>query len=48
MINLSKTYDTATSLIYYALVMVMIYSWIKIKLKSANLSINPKTLLYTL
>jgi hypothetical protein len=37
MINLSKIYDTATSLICYALVMVMIYSWIKIKLKSANL-----------
>jgi hypothetical protein len=33
MIDLSRTYDTATSLICYALVMFMIYSWIKIKLK---------------
>jgi hypothetical protein len=32
MINLSTTCGTATSLIY-ALVMFMIYSWIKIKLK---------------
>jgi hypothetical protein len=33
MIDLSRTYDTATSLICYALVMFMIYYWIKIKLK---------------
>jgi hypothetical protein len=33
MIDLSRTYDTATNLICYALVMFMIYSWIKIKLK---------------
>jgi hypothetical protein len=33
MIDLSRTCDTATSLICYALVMIMIYSWIKIKLK---------------
>jgi hypothetical protein len=33
MIDLSRTCDTATSLICYALVMFMIYSWIKIKLK---------------
>jgi hypothetical protein len=33
MIDLSKTYGTVTSLICYALVMFMIYSWIKIKLK---------------
>jgi hypothetical protein len=33
MIDLSRTCDTTTSLICYALVMFMIYSWIKIKLK---------------
>jgi hypothetical protein len=33
MIDLSRTYGTATSLICYALVMFMIYSYIKIKLK---------------
>jgi hypothetical protein len=33
MIDLSKTCGTVTSLICYALVMFMIYSWIKIKLK---------------
>jgi hypothetical protein len=33
MIDLSRTCGTATSLICYALVMFMIYSWIKIKLK---------------
>jgi hypothetical protein len=33
MIHLSRTSGTATSLICYALVMFMIYSWIKIKLK---------------
>jgi hypothetical protein len=33
MIDLSKTCTTATSLICYALVMFMIYPWIKIKLK---------------
>jgi hypothetical protein len=33
MIDLSKTCVTAASLICYALVMVMIYRWIKIKLK---------------
>jgi hypothetical protein len=33
MIDLFRTCGTATSLIYYALVMFMIYSWIKIKLK---------------
>jgi hypothetical protein len=33
MIDLSRTYDTTTSLICYTLVMFMIYSWIKIKLK---------------
>jgi hypothetical protein len=33
MIDLSRTCGTAASLIYYALVMFMIYSWIKIKLK---------------
>jgi hypothetical protein len=33
MIDLSRTYGTATSLICYALVMFMIYSWIKIKSK---------------
>jgi hypothetical protein len=38
MIDLFRTYSTATSLICYALVMFMIYSWIKIHdliLKSA-------------
>jgi hypothetical protein len=33
MIDLSRTCGTATSLICYVLVMLMIYSWIKIKLK---------------
>jgi hypothetical protein len=33
MIDLSKTYRTATTLIYNALVVLMIYPWIKIKLK---------------
>jgi hypothetical protein len=33
MIDLSRTYDTAANLIYYALVMFMISPWIKIKLK---------------
>jgi hypothetical protein len=33
MIDLSRTCGTTTSLICYALVMFMIYSWIKIKLK---------------
>jgi hypothetical protein len=33
MIDLSRTYGTAASLIWYALVMFMIYPWIKIKLK---------------
>jgi hypothetical protein len=33
MIDLSRTCGAATSLICYALVMFMIYSWIKIKLK---------------
>jgi hypothetical protein len=33
MIDLSRTCGTATSLIYYALVMFMIYFWIKIKSK---------------
>jgi hypothetical protein len=33
MIDLSRTYAPATSLICYALVMFMIYSWIKIKSK---------------
>jgi hypothetical protein len=33
MIDLSRTCDTVTSLICYALDMFMIYSWIKIKLK---------------
>jgi hypothetical protein len=33
MIDLSRTCDTTASLIYYALVMFMIYPWIKIKLK---------------
>jgi hypothetical protein len=33
MIDLSRIYVTATSLICFALVMFMIYSWIKIKLK---------------
>jgi hypothetical protein len=33
MIDLSRTCGTATNLIYYALVIFMIYSWIKIKLK---------------
>jgi hypothetical protein len=33
MIDLSKTCGTAISLICYALVIFMIYSWIKIKLK---------------
>jgi hypothetical protein len=33
MIDLSKTCGTATSLICYSLVIFMIYSWIKIKLK---------------
>jgi hypothetical protein len=33
MIDLSRTCDTVTSLICYALVMFMIYFWIKIKLK---------------
>jgi hypothetical protein len=37
MIDLSRTCDTATSLICYALVMFTIYSWIKIK---------PKVLIY--
>jgi hypothetical protein len=33
MIDLSRTYGTATRLICYALVMLIIYPWIKIKLK---------------
>jgi hypothetical protein len=33
MIDLYRTYGIATSLICYALVMFMIYSWIKIKSK---------------
>jgi hypothetical protein len=33
MIDLSRTCDTTASLICYALVMFMIYPWIKIKLK---------------
>jgi hypothetical protein len=33
MIDLSRTCRTVASLIYYALVMFMIYPWIKIKLK---------------
>jgi hypothetical protein len=33
MIDLSRTYVTTTSLICYALVMFIIYSWIKIKSK---------------
>jgi hypothetical protein len=33
MIDLSRTYDSTASLIYNALLMFMIYSWIKIKLK---------------
>jgi hypothetical protein len=33
MIDLSRTCGAAASLIYYALVMFMIYKWIKIKLK---------------
>jgi hypothetical protein len=33
MIDLSRTCGTAISLICYTLVMFMIYSWIKIKLK---------------
>jgi hypothetical protein len=33
MINLSRTCDTVASLICYALVIFMIYPWIKIKLK---------------
>jgi hypothetical protein len=33
MIDLSRTCDNTTSLIYNALVMFMIYPWIKIKLK---------------
>jgi hypothetical protein len=33
MIDLSRVCDTATSLICYALIMFVIYSWIKIKLK---------------
>jgi hypothetical protein len=32
-INLSRTCDSIATLIYNALVMFMIYSWIKIKLK---------------
>jgi hypothetical protein len=32
-IDLSRTCDTVASLICYALAMLMIYSWIKIKLK---------------
>jgi hypothetical protein len=34
MIDLSSAYDNTTSLIWYALVMFIIYSWIKIKLKA--------------
>jgi hypothetical protein len=33
MIDISRTWDTVISLIYYALVIFMIYFWIKIKLK---------------
>jgi hypothetical protein len=33
MIDLSRTYGTTASLICYALVLFMIYPWIKIKLK---------------
>jgi hypothetical protein len=33
MIDLSRTCDSITSLIYYALAMCKIYSWIKIKIK---------------
>jgi hypothetical protein len=32
-IDLSKTYDSTTNLIYITLVIFIIYSWIKIKLK---------------
>jgi hypothetical protein len=33
MINLSRTYNNTAILIYNALAMLMIYHWIKIKLK---------------
>jgi hypothetical protein len=33
MIDLSRTCGSTTSLIYYALVMFLIYSWVKVKLK---------------
>jgi hypothetical protein len=33
MMDLSRTCDSTASLIWYALVMFIIYSWIKIKLK---------------
>jgi hypothetical protein len=32
-IDLSRTYDSTASLICYTIIMFMIYSWIKIKLK---------------
>jgi hypothetical protein len=47
MIDLSKTYESTTSLIYYALVMFMIYPWIKIKLKVLIFSTIQKTYLGT-
>jgi hypothetical protein len=45
MIDLSRTCGDVASLICYALVMFMIYPWIKIKLKVIIFSNNPKTLL---
>jgi hypothetical protein len=45
MIDLSRTCGVVASLICYALVMFMIYPWIKIKLKVIIFSNNPKTLL---
>jgi hypothetical protein len=46
-IDLSRTCGSTPSLICNALLMFMIYSWIK-KTKSANISNNPKTLMYAL
>jgi hypothetical protein len=45
MIGLARTCDSTDILICNALVMFMIYPWIRIKLKSANISKNPKTLM---
>jgi hypothetical protein len=44
MIDLSRTYGTAVNLICYALVIFMIYFWIRIKLKMLIFSTENTTL----